>query len=949
MKKILALMMSIVLVFMVFVPELDVEASVPLQLITPVAAGLATGSLYFPMETAFDGQPVLDANGNPTGGVGPNNAPIYAGRHGYIDFGENWQNIRITSTWTQYRVSSVGDMTPYAELWWDDDSDTVNDSGLNETTFNFNTATGLSTGSTTPWIKDSDMSGNPVTPKGRYLICHTPQTFVTRAKEYAIVGWIYTGNEVLQIFTPTAAGQATGSLFFPLERAFDGQPAFDENTGVPSGGAGVNDAPYYAGRVGYIDFGPDWQKVKITSTWTQYRVSSAGSMTPFAELWWDDDYDTVNDSGFTETCINFNTAQNLSTGSTTPWILDDDVISNPVTPRGRYLLCRAPATFVTRAKEYALIAWIDENGNGIQEAPFRQVTGITVTSVGGQNSVLEGETLQMTAAVVPYVATNKSYTWSVVNGTGAATINSRGLLTGVSDGAVTVKAISQDGSGVIGTMVVQVSRYRQFILPVQGMSGIYYPDIQASFPQINWQTLERLYIPAGTYNYMKIDHLPVRTADNPLIITNYGGQVHVTGTHTYTVTLGGGANWIFTGKYDPVNKTGDIHYPGHAGGNYANSTGTYGIHIGPSNTTGLLVGNFATNFELEYFEIGFGGFAGLMLKTDNQPSATMDQVKVHDLYIHDSESEGMYIGSTQNIELQHKLNNLEIYNNRVIRSGTEGIQLGNTGDGLKVHNNVVVMSAIDWKDPFQLWQDGGLQLSHRSGNADVYNNIFIGGAGSLMQPWFSAASNEATNPNDEVHIYNNYFSHSRNIFSYIHDTPSNYATQFRFEDNIIRQMNFQYDEINPNNVDLNRIFYASDNTHNLLFFNDNVRDGSQVFIDSLGGNNGTSGNVSASGNVTVADIDPVVFMDDTFPADFDWSRVEIWDDYSELYGVPIYYQQGDYVYYYETGALYECIQPGTHTGINPTTAPATWRLCSPMTDDFRLDPSSLYQSMGLLD
>ena len=73
----------------------------------------------------------------------------------------------------------------------------------------------------------------------------------------------------------------------------------------------------------------------------------------------------------------------------------------------------------------------------------------TITSIGG--------TLQFTAIVLPQDADDKSVIWSVVNGTGQATINANGLLTAVSNGTVTVKAVSGDDSSISATKVVTLS------------------------------------------------------------------------------------------------------------------------------------------------------------------------------------------------------------------------------------------------------------------------------------------------------------------------------------------------------------------------------------------------------------------------------------------------------------------------------------------------------------
>jgi hypothetical protein len=310
------------------------------------------------MQMAFDAKPTLSPTGVPEGGVGGYDVPTYENRTGYIDFGPEWDKVRITSTWTQYRVSSIGDQIPYSEVWWDDDIDSINDSGLLETGVNFNSARNLSTGSTEPWKQDRDFSASPVKPKARYLLCRTASITTGRAKEYAIVGFIETNaTPPKSLIAPAAAGATTTSGYFPMDFAFDAQPTLNAAE-EPVGGAGGNDAAAYGDRSGYIDFGPDWAKVRITSTWTQYRVSSTGDQIPYSEVWWDDDIDGTNDSGLLETGVNFGTARGLSTGSTEPWIRDRDFSNSPVAPKARYLLCRTPSITNSRAKEYAIVGYI---------------------------------------------------------------------------------------------------------------------------------------------------------------------------------------------------------------------------------------------------------------------------------------------------------------------------------------------------------------------------------------------------------------------------------------------------------------------------------------------------------------------------------------------------------------------------------------------------------------
>jgi uncharacterized protein YjdB len=71
------------------------------------------------------------------------------------------------------------------------------------------------------------------------------------------------------------------------------------------------------------------------------------------------------------------------------------------------------------------------------------VTSVTVSGTGGATTIsTNGGTLQMIATVLPANATDKTVTWSVIDGTGHATISAGGLLTAATNGTVTVKAVS---------------------------------------------------------------------------------------------------------------------------------------------------------------------------------------------------------------------------------------------------------------------------------------------------------------------------------------------------------------------------------------------------------------------------------------------------------------------------------------------------------------------------
>jgi hypothetical protein len=83
-----------------------------------------------------------------------------------------------------------------------------------------------------------------------------------------------------------------------------------------------------------------------------------------------------------------------------------------------------------------------------------EVESITVS--GGTEINIDNGTLQMVAVVAPADAV-QNVKWVVENGTGRATITTKGVLTGIVDGTVVVKAIAKDGTNVEGKTTVTIS------------------------------------------------------------------------------------------------------------------------------------------------------------------------------------------------------------------------------------------------------------------------------------------------------------------------------------------------------------------------------------------------------------------------------------------------------------------------------------------------------------
>ncbi len=106
--------------------------------------------------------------------------------------------------------------------------------------------------------------------------------------------------------------------------------------------------------------------------------------------------------------------------------------------------------------------WSENRGGGemgyAQGVTVGGLIGIDVTTQGGVPSTITvgGGTLQMVATVFPATA-NQSVTWSIVPGTGFATISGTGLVTGASDGTVWAKAVSVQDITLKDSLLITLS------------------------------------------------------------------------------------------------------------------------------------------------------------------------------------------------------------------------------------------------------------------------------------------------------------------------------------------------------------------------------------------------------------------------------------------------------------------------------------------------------------
>ncbi|MCP3136281.1 carbohydrate-binding protein [Pyxidicoccus xibeiensis] len=492
-----------------------------------------------------------------------------------------------------------------------------------------------------------------------------------------------------------------------------------------------------------------------------------------------------------------------------------------------------------------------------------------------------------------------------------------------------------------------------FTLPGPNANGeLYIPDVQARFPAVDWSTLDRLYVAAGTYTLINLGNLPQRSASRPLVITNSGGQVVIRpkpgSTQGYIWGVGGGSNWVITGRYDADSGTGHADFPGHRCGAYATSRGRYGflsdgIFLNGGHM-GIGIGG-ARSFELEYLEITRSGFAGVRI---NQAASggtvpPLDNIRLHDLYIHDTASEGIYFGSTQGAPTPLG-SGLKVYNNRIVRTGTEALQVQNLGEGAEVHHNVFAFGALDWRAAFQQYQDNNSQAQVRAGRIHFHHNVFLGGAAALLNFFVGPETGDAAL---DVSFTDNYFADTLSLGVYMGGTSGSGA-KYLWERNAFRGLDFGYNAVYPSATDPGVVFQKGAGITSPITLKDNRWEGGRRLFPGLTGGTGTSGTVTATGNVNGA-IPVLGFVAPGLPAGATTRQLELWTDRATLSpnAPEVTYPAGALVMH--DGQLYRARSANTNKP--PPQNTALWELLPFPADDLRTAPGSEWaqRGIGLLD
>ena len=293
---------------------------------------------------------------------------------------------------------------------------------------------------------------------------------------------------------------------------------------------------------------------------------------------------------------------------------------------------------------------------------------------------------------------------------------------------------------------------------------------------------------AGNYDQIRFTDFQ-GTIDSPIIFKNCGGLVNLSTNDYHTMSFD-------NCRYIRVTGTGD-------------SSLQFGFSLNGSKSgySGLVVVGLSTDVEVDHLKITQASFAGMMIKQDPtcsgntwRDSFTMYNIKVHDNYVRNTGSEGLYIGNSfwqsgltrtcngqSTVVYPHRILGLKVYNNIVRHSGWEAIQYGCSPDAA-VYNNDIDSSGQSNVSQ----QCNGIQLGAGSGgslynntirnvkcgaivaigfveNTQIYNNLIVGSSDGMFIDTRDSIQNNMT-----LVVANNTLSNITNVGLKIYDYGLNY-------------------------------------------------------------------------------------------------------------------------------------------------------------------------------
>ncbi|MET0635091.1 MAG: right-handed parallel beta-helix repeat-containing protein [Chitinophagaceae bacterium] len=309
-----------------------------------------------------------------------------------------------------------------------------------------------------------------------------------------------------------------------------------------------------------------------------------------------------------------------------------------------------------------------------------------------------------------------SYAWTRTAGPSQFTLSNataaNPTLSNLVAGTYTFRLTVKDNIGATATDDVNIlvnpvaSGGKSYTLKFASNGDAYYPNGTG----LGWGPGDTVYIPAGSYHLIDLGNVR-GSASKPIIITNKGGLVNV-------------------GQIRLGNKMENFKILGNGVSGI-----TYGIKITNLDANIAFAAGLVSNMEVAYIEVAKAA-TGIMVKKNpvaGDPTTQygyyrISNIKIHNNYLHDITNEGMYIGNTSPsgsaAGIPIRLENVEIYSNKLERIGWDGIQMSCTIGTNSIHdNNVNNFGTSNFEA-----QRTGIAIGSAA-TGDIYNNSITNGTG----------------------------------------------------------------------------------------------------------------------------------------------------------------------------------------------------------------------------
>jgi hypothetical protein len=215
-------------------------------------------------------------------------------------------------------------------------------------------------------------------------------------------------------------------------------------------------------------------------------------------------------------------------------------------------------------------------------------------------------------------------------------------------------------------------------------------------------------ISAGTRGRLTLKNFH-GASSQPITFINSGGQVTIQGDPNQ-IEGGTDALKLESNSYIRITGSGASN---QCGARYLAQQQACGIRV----TQGFKgVADYRnTNLEIDHLEIYRTGGPGMKLNSGTVGNWTHYNAYVHDIYAHDTGTEGLYIGANyEGVGVNPIFKGLEVSYNRIENTNWSGLDVKSAMENVKIHHNVIINTSL-------AKTDGGLGIVD-SITGDYYNN-----------------------------------------------------------------------------------------------------------------------------------------------------------------------------------------------------------------------------------